>query len=211
MTKNYNMPPMPERGEAFPASKYDLVMQDLLLRQAGRTVFLAGNPIWEAPGYVGFGGWAETCTIVASPTRAILDPDRLNDFMFGLTTVPYTTVDRAFGRGRESGLEIPKLYFDEVLAQINRTIFSRVDQMLAFRTGLRLDAPEEEQKIETVNRRTWLYVYPDPDTAQIAHQVMTGELQADPMTFSQYHLYDEQVESIRRAQRTALFKRLLGR
>lgn len=208
MTRNLNMPPSLLGGETYPASKFDLVMKDLLVKQAGRSVYLPGDPIWAASS---FGGWAETCTIVAAPTVAKLDPDDLNEFMFSLTSVPHSAVDRTYRHGPDSDLPIPKLYFDEVLARISRTIHSKVDQVLALRTDLRLDVPEEEQVTETLNRRTWLYVYPDPGSAQIAHQVMTGELEADLMTFSQYHLSAEQVERIRREQRLKPLKRLLGR
>lgn len=208
MTNNINLPQIPENGEAFPTSKFDLVMQDLLLKQAGRIVHLTGDPIWESSG---FGGWAETCTIVTSPTAAILDPDKLNKFMFSLTSVPPSAVDTTYRNGPDSDLPIPKLYFDEVLAQIKRTINSRVDQILTLKTSLRLDIPEIEQKTETLSRRIWVYVYPDPDSADIAHQVMTGELEADLMTFSKYHLSAEQVESIRRAHKPNLLKKFLGR
>lgn len=208
MTKNLNMPPLPQSGETYPASKFDLVMKDLLVKQAGRSVFLPGDPIWASSG---FGGWAETCTIVASPTVAKLDPDDLNNFMFSLTSVPYSAVDRTYRHGPDSDLPIPKLYFDEVLARIKRTIHSKVNQVLALRTDLRLDMPAEEQVTETLNRRTWFYVYPDPGSAQIAHQVMNGELEADLSTFSQYHLSPQQIDSIRREQRLKPLKRLLGR
>jgi hypothetical protein len=208
MTNNLNMPPLREGNEVYPASKFDLVMKDLLIKQAANSVFLAGEPIWNNSG---FGSWAETCTIVAAPTIATLDPEALNNFMFSLTSVPYSAVDRTYRHGPDSDLPIPKLYFDEVLARIQRTINSKVDQVLALRTDLRLDIPAEEQRTETLNRRTWLYVYPDPGSAQIAHQVMSGELESDLMTFSQYYLTAEQVESIKREQRFKPLRRLLKR
>ncbi|HOY46102.1 MAG TPA: hypothetical protein PKU95_00525 [Candidatus Dojkabacteria bacterium] len=208
MTKNLNMPLAPQSGETYPVSKFDTVMQDILLKQAGRSVYLPGDPIWAASG---FGGWAETCTIVAAPTVAKLNPDDLNEFMFSLTSVPFSAVDRTYRHGPDSDLPIPKLYFDEVLARIKRTIHSKVDQVLALRTDLNLNIPEQEQVTETLNRRTWLYVYPDPSSAEIAHKVMTGELEADLMTFSQYHLTAEQVESIKKQQRFNPLKKILGK
>ena len=82
---------------------------------------------------------------------------------------------------------------------------------MALRTDLNLNIPEQEQVTETLNRRTWLYVYPDPSSAEIAHKVMTGELEADLMTFSQYHLTAEQVESIKKQQRFNPLKKILGK
>lgn len=206
--RNANVPQVPESGATFPASSFDLVMHDLLLKQAGKKVYLAGDPIWSSSSC---GGWAETCTIVAAPTSAILDPDALNQFMFSLTSVPHSAVDTTYRHGPDSDLPIPKLYFDEVLAKIHRTIHSRVDQMLALGPELKLDIPDEEQAIETLRRRTWLYVYPDPSSAEIAQQVMAGELEPEGMSYSQYRLSADQVERIRRSERPNIVRRLLGR
>lgn len=208
MTNYINRPQISSSNEAFQPSKVDLIMKDLLIKQAAGLVYLPGDLIWESSGHF---GWAETCTIVSSPMHAILNPDKLNKFMFSLTSLPYSAADITYRHGPNCDLPIPKLYFDEVLAKVERTIYTKVDQVLALRTDLRLDIPEEECKVEELNRRTWLYVYPDPTSAHIAHQVMTGQLQTDLMTYSQYHLSAEQVESIRRANRANPLKKLLGR
>lgn len=206
MDEQLTMPLKP--NNTFPASKYDGVMRDLLLKQASGQVFLPGEPIW---GSSNAAGWAETCTIVASPTTAILKPEALNDFMFSLTDVPYSSVDRTYRHGEDCDLPIPKLYFDEELAQIHRTIHAHVNQILAFKTDLRLDAPPKKETTEMVRRRTWLYAYPDPTSAEIAQKIMTGEYEADLTTFSQYHLSPKQVEMIRRGNRRNIIRKIVGR
>lgn len=151
----------------LPPSRLDILRDSL---EADDRVFIAGDPILGVEP-----GWAQTAILVVCPKEPILDENgkRLNEFMNSLCPngMNFDLRDQTRGWSESRALDVPKLYFDDVIGQANRTIVETVqvfDQRAMSLAG-KSGGVNQYTRVEKYKRRTWLYVYPDMISASEAY------------------------------------------
>lgn len=141
--------------------------------QADKRVIFAGEILHPSHGQ----GWLETADIIVAPVKPIYDARELNKFMDSLVPeIPRSARDAASKNDERSDLALGKLYFDETLGEITREILTTTtatDPEALKRAGVTIGKSSKTEK-ELLQRRTWVRIYPDANSAQIITEYEQG-------------------------------------
>ena len=155
-------------------TKIELVREKL---QANSEVFVAGEIHEYDARAQGFSSFTETVDIIISPVKPLFDVDELNTFMDSLFDEKEVSSRDAARTYQEDGMELGKLYFNEVIGSV------RTESVITVETTepeTLQRAGRETGKFERVieddlRRRTWVRVYPDPISASVMAEYLQGE------------------------------------
>jgi len=168
-----------------------------------RSVFFAGEIIHPNHG----AGWLEAVDIIVSPVKPIYDPEKLNDFMDSLVPhLPRSAKDDARHYDEKSDFQLGRLYFDESLGSTRREIkiiTTAVEPEALVRSGVQIGESHKTED-ESLNRRTWVRVYPDTYSAQIVADyekgVAEGTVEPDSkFSYMQHWFSSEQLKALKKA------------
>jgi len=171
--------------------------------QADRRVCFAGEILYSPYKY----GWLEAVDIIVAPVEPIYDPKKLNRFMHSLVpNIPRSAFDEALQRNERSDFSLGKLFFDEALGETKREIVittTTVEPEALERAGVHIGESHKTEK-ETLQRRIWVRVYPDANSAQIITEYERGlkDGTVEPnstFNYMQHWFSAEQLEEMKKA------------
>jgi len=185
--------------------------------QADERVYFAGEAVYPRYG----AGWLEAVDIIVAPVEPIYDADRLNEFMDSLLSeIPRSARDAATKYNQRANFSLGKLYFDETIGETRReikTITTAVDPEALTRAGVNIGETHKTEE-ESLERRTWVRVYPDATSAQIVAEYEQGVKEGTVETnqafeYMKHWFSAEQFEQIKKAGGILPIKhsRLLGK
>ena len=200
-------------GQEQKPSLYQQLKEGLL---ADPRVFFAGEILHSPYG----AGWMEAVDIIVAPTKPIYDADRLNEFMDSfIPGLPRSARDEARKYDKKSDFQLGKLYFDETLGTTKREIritTTTVEPEALERAGVHIGESHETEE-ELLQRRTWVRVYPDANSAQTVAEYERGvnEGTIEPNStfgYLEHWITAEQFETMKRPGNKFKFdlRRLLG-
>lgn len=141
--------------------------------KADSKVYFAGEILHSPYG----SGWLEAVDIIVSPTKPVYDADKLNQFMDNLVPdIPRSARDEARKYDDKSDFRLGRLYFDETLGITKKeikTTTTTVEPQALDRAGVHIGESHHTEE-EPLERRTWVRVYPDVDSAQIIAEYERG-------------------------------------
>lgn len=180
--------------------------------QTDESVYFAGEIVH--PNYGGY--WLEAVDVIVAPKEPIFNADKLNDFMDDLVPdLPRSARDEARKHDKESDFALGKLYFDEVIGETTREIevtTTAVDTEALQRSGVNI-GKSHETKVQQLQRRTWVRVYPSAEAAQIVAEyekgIADGTVEPNQeFGYMQHWFSAEQFEQIKKAGKKP-FRRML--
>lgn len=119
--------------------------------------------------------------------------------------LPRSAQDDAWHRSEESDFELGKLYFDESLGSTRKEIkiiTTAIEPEALARSGIHIGESHETEE-ESLNRRTWVRVYPDAYSAQIVTDyekgVAEGTIEPDSkFRYMQHWFSSEQIKALKK-------------
>lgn len=141
--------------------------------QTNRGVYFAGEILHSNYG----SGWLEAVDIIVAPVKPIYDASKLNKFMDSLIPeIPRSARDEAYKISEGSDFSLGRLYFDETIGTTRKEIkitTTTVEPEALKRAGVSI-GESHETKDEQLQRRIWVRVYPDVNSAQLVAEYEQG-------------------------------------